>query len=103
MGWMKGVAVGFMAIAVAFTATGAFAESRPVAFGPGTVGEPSLQEIFTDISGGTLAPNYATTGQTNYSLFNAGPVATVATNESASCSHRTKSRLCSANQKPSTS
>ncbi len=36
MGWMKGVAVGFMAIAVAFTATGAFAETRPVAFGRDT-------------------------------------------------------------------
>ena len=41
MGWMKSVvAVGFMAFAVPFTATGAFAESRPVAFGPGTVGQP---------------------------------------------------------------
>jgi hypothetical protein len=46
---------------------------------PGTPGEPSLQQIFDDISGGALGPNYATTGQTNHSLFEAGPVATVAT------------------------
>jgi hypothetical protein len=45
MGWMKVVAVGFMAIAVAFTATGASAESRPVTLGGPTGSEQTLQQI----------------------------------------------------------
>jgi hypothetical protein len=54
MGWMKGVAVGFMAIAVAFTATGVFAETRPVSPLGDNASELNLQEVLNSI---TVAPS----------------------------------------------
>ena len=98
MGWMKGVAVGFMAIAVAFTATGASAESRPVTLGGPTGSEQTLQQIVDGlwVAGGSVGPGFdlsqvdsATSeiGQSTHSVFSAqspsGSIASFVVEQSA--------------------
>jgi hypothetical protein len=63
----------FIAIAMALTAASASAESRPVAFGPGTPGEPSLQDILSDIANPDID---ATADQTTHSVFVPGAIGT---------------------------
>ena len=75
---MKGVAVGFMAIAVAFTATGAFAESRPVAsLGSTVVGSRRCQEVLDTVAVDARTPNEPPRGQTSRQSFTRVTDATV--------------------------